>query len=272
MPAHSFIAVGLFALQFSTFVLVLGFTQAASFWRIALLPFYVFIPYLQLPHLETISYAPARGVLGGAAVFTVVLYIDTALIHKFSYRAQGPTSPVGGLKPAAEEREKIVAVRRWHNEDAAVEFLRRLYFGLTVAAGARFAGTKWRVNNIPHFSRNDPAYIPSKSQFICERAPKVLFAWFLLLSLNFMPQDDDKQVSFSAQRIPLLCRLGTVEKKEIYTRIGTVLAYWLVQYILHIAVHGSMAMIAVALDFKVAAWPPLFGAARDCYSLRRFWG
>jgi len=267
MPAQS-VAVGLFGLQFGTLVIVLGFTEAASLWRPALLPVFFLIPYLQLPHLEAITYAPARGMLGAAAVFTVVLYIDGALIHKFSYRAQGPTSSAGGLVPI--EKDGLFVEKEGERKTGHV--LGRLHFGLMIGAGARFAATKWPVNNIPPFSPGDPTFIPSKAKFIRDLAPKVVVSWLLLMALDFLPPNDDNLIMFSSQQIPLLPRLGTVGREEMYTRIGTVLGYWLVQYISHIAVHGSLAIGAVALDFEVAAWPPIFGAARDCYTIRRFWG
>jgi hypothetical protein len=267
MPAQS-VALGLFGLQFGTLVIVLGFTEAASLWRPALLPLFFLIPYLQLPHLEAIDYAPLRGVLGAAAVFTVVLYIDGVLIHKFSYRAQGPTSSAGGLV-LIEEDELVVEEERGRKTG---HVLGQLHFGLKIGAGARFAATKWPVNNIPPFSPEDSTFIPSKARFIRDLAPKVLVCWLLLMALDFLPPNNDNHIMFSSQRIPFLSRLGTVGREEMYTRFGTVLGYWLVQYILHIAVHGSLAMGAVALGFEVAAWPPIFGAARDCYTIRRFWG
>ncbi|KAK8126603.1 uncharacterized protein PG998_002362 [Apiospora kogelbergensis] len=257
-----------FGVQFGTLIVALGFTKATSLWRPALLPILFLVPYLQLPHLDAITYAPARGVLGGATIFTVVLYVATVLVHKFSYIAQGPTSSAGGLVPA--RKDELSAGQQRNGNSGRV--LSRLRFGLEIGAGARFAATKWPVNNIPPFSRDDPNFIPTKAGFQRSLAPKVVLSWLLLMALNFVPPNNDSQTSFASRRIPILSRLDAVGSEEIYTRFGAVVGYWLVQYILHIAVHGSMAMAAVALGFEVAAWPPIFGAATDCYTIRRFWG
>lgn len=265
----TYAAIGIFAFQFTFMSMSLGFTSAASILRPAFLVIVILCPFIQLPYLEDIHYAPLRGAVGAACVYTVILYLDAVLLHKFTLDADGPTSSAGGLKPVKPNGPRN-GLRQNGSLDNA---LTRLWFGLVISCQARFPGTKWPVKNIPPHSRSDPNYIPSATQFVLRTLPMVLVSFNLLVLVGYAPRSGDNTVTFSPEKVPLLLRFASVSRQELLTRVGSVLGYWTVQYFLHIAVHGLAGMLFVGSGISNAnAWPPIFGSVRDAYSIRRFWG
>lgn len=262
-------AVGIFIFQFTLMSTVLGFTSALSFLRPALLAVVILCPIVQLPFLEDIHYAPMRGAVGAACVYTVVLYLDTVMIHKFTFEAKGPTSAAGGLKPIVLSHSK-----EGHKPSVSLEeLLSRLWFGLVTGTQGRFPGTKWPVKSIPPHSRNDPSYIPSRAQFVLRKTPEVFASFTLLALVGYAPQSGDNAVIFSPEKVALFSRVGSISRDELITRTMSVLGYWTVQYFIHVAVHGLLGILFVGCGIsKSNAWPPIFGSVRDAYSIRSFWG
>ncbi|KAH7320699.1 membrane bound O-acyl transferase family-domain-containing protein [Stachybotrys elegans] len=264
---------GLFGLQLSVMAAILGFTGPSSFLRPAALAIVVLCPYLQLPELEGIKHPVLRAFIGAACVYTVVLYTDAALIHKWSFDVHGPTSSAGGLKP---ERSKVTKLSKNASKEprSLPNVIRRFGFGFEVSLQSRFPTTKWPVKTIPPFSRTNPEFVPERAVFILTELARVIFCLLFLVFLDLLPKNaDENLVIFSSQRIPFFRRGNSLTLNEIIVRSASVLVYWTSQYIIIQAVYSTLAAITVALGMTpVQSWPPVFGFISDSYSIRQFWG
>lgn len=266
----SLTAPGLISLQVAILAVILGFTTRSSIFRPGAFPLMVFLTYFQLPHVKHLDHPLYRAFLGATGVYVIILYIDTALLHRWTFEAEGPTSPIGGLKPV---EYRVLEKRKSGPSEVIGDALDRLRFGLGIALQCRFPATKWPVKNIPPFSRTDPGYVPRKREFLRDMMIK-WGAFVLILDLvHLISNDDDKSLTFSSTRIPFFARLVDMSWKELSTRIITVIAYWTIQFIVIEVMYGTFAIAAVALGITaVNAWPPVFGSLGDSYTLRQFWG
>lgn len=266
----SFIATGLVSLQITILTLLLAFTTRSSLFRPGALPLMIFLTYFQLPYVKNIDYPLYRAFLGATGVYVIIIYIDTILLHKWTFEAKGPTSSMGGLN-LVEYGASGKAKR--HRSGIIADALERLRFGLSITLQSRFPATKWPVKNIPSFSRKDPGYVPGRNEFLRGMIIK-WSAYVLILDLvSLVSNDADNTLTFSSARIPFFTRLVDVSGEEISTRIISIIAYWTIQYIVIEVVSGTLAIAAVILGItEVNVWPPVFGSLGDSYSLRQFWG
>ncbi len=266
----SLIATGLVGLQLTITTLILGFTSRKSTLRPAALPLMVFCTYLQLPFVKQIEYPISRAFLGAGGVYVVILYIDSVLLHKWSFAAKGPTSSMGGLTPV---EYRAAGNNKRGGPGAISDAVERLRFGLNISLQSRFPATKWPVKNISPFSRKDPGYIPGKGEFLRGMIIKWIFSVLILDLGGLFNNDGGNAITFSSERIPFFTRIAGVSGEEMMARILGIIAYWSVQYVIIEVVYGTLAMTAVALDITaVNTWPPVFGPIGESYSLRQFWG
>ncbi|CZT12319.1 uncharacterized protein RAG0_16187 [Rhynchosporium agropyri] len=262
------VSAGLVALQLTLMILVLGFTAPNSVFRPAGLPLISVCTYLELPFVRKISNNLLRAFVGAAGVYVNILYIDTVLLHKWSFENKGPASALGGLEPVPKSRRRQKSNAHNPHESNA----ERLLFGAEISLQSRFPTTKWPIKNIPPFRTQDPAYKPTKSEFLQGSLIKLALYVFLLDLTSLAPKSDNA-VNFGDSRIPFFSRASIITRDELITRIAGILGYWTVQYIIIQAIYASFAIVAVTFDITAAAsWPPVFGSVSDSYSIRRFWG
>lgn len=268
------LAFAILTLQLCSMGIILGFTRAASNTRTAALAFIALCPVLQFNYLSDIEHPVFRAFIGAACIFVVVLYTDAALIHRWEFEAQGPTSGAGGLVPASlgqrSHVHQIPGAGGWSHE-----FLPRLKFGIRLSLTSRFPATRWSIKNIPSFSGTDATYIPSRRAFILTAATKLFLCTLLIALLDFMPKSSpqEKTSLFSLERIPLFARLVDVSGTEILIRVASVLGYWFVQYLIIQAAYYTLALPSVIFGLTESKdWPPVFGSVGDSYSIRNFWG
>ena len=269
------IATGNVALQISITALVLAFTSRAFGLRLACLNLVICCAYVQTHYVKSIQTSVARGFLANSPFVLVLLYIDKVLLSRWTYTAQGPTSSTGGLQPVKDVQARQPTVKAPQEDGTANDVWLRLRFGFGLSLQSRFAITKWPVKNIPIFARADPSFVPRKTDYLRVAIPKCIL-YFLLLDLAGLlngSNNNNNHLVFSTDRVPLFARLGNVSIEELSTRSASVLAFWILQYIVIELVYGAVAMVAVTFGRStVEAWPPMFGSLQDSYSLRQFWG
>ncbi|KAL2060527.1 hypothetical protein VTL71DRAFT_9168 [Oculimacula yallundae] len=261
-------SIGLVALQLTLMILVLGFTSPNSLYRIAGLPLISVCTYLELPYVRNMSNNLLQAFVGATGVYVNILYIDTVLLHKWSFESKGPASALGGLKPVLIPRCRQKGNAHSLHESSA----QRLLFGAEIGLQSRFPTTKWPIKNIPAFRLQDPAHKPTKSEFL-RRSTMKLALCVLLLDLTSLAPKGDNAIDFGDSRIPFFSRVYIITQDELITRIAGILGYWTVQYVIIQAVYACFAIVAVTFDITAPdSWPPVFGSVSDSYSLRRFWG
>ncbi|KAK4151731.1 membrane bound O-acyl transferase family-domain-containing protein [Chaetomidium leptoderma] len=274
---HATTSLALILFQLTTTASVVGFTShRQSLVRSAALLPLVLLAYHQVFSVsEHIRNPVFRAFLGAASIFLVILYIDAALLSRWAFETQGPTSSLGGLAP---RRIESCDQRKDARVTSQASFRKRLRFGFSIALQSRFPATPWAVPDLPPFSRHDPKYVPTRSSFLLRTTLKCVVYIFLLRTISGLGNPDENPVLFASDRAPLFRRLyyrgrGSITASELGTRAAAVLGYWTVQYVVIDLLYGLLALVAVGLGVtEVRGWVPAFGSVADARGVRLFWG
>ena len=177
-----------FALSLSLCVLVLGFTsQTSPFRALGLIPMLGCVQ-LALRIVRTKDDATHQlymSMLMGSTVSMVMQYLDSVLLSRWSYEAQGPTSALGGQ---SNLRTSSGAARHDGRRSAGMSFS-RLVFGWEETFRARSARTPWEVKNVPKFFPDHPGAVPTRAQFLYLSARRCLISLFVVDAISFMGRD-----------------------------------------------------------------------------------
>lgn len=262
-----------FALSLSICVLVLGFTSQKSPLRIlGVLPM---LGCMQLA-VRTIGTQHAAthqlymSMLMGSTASMELQYLDSALLSRWTYEAQGPTSALGGQ---TNIRTLNAASQRRPN-GCANTYLRRLVFGWEEAFRARSTRTPWEVKNVPAFFPDHPNIIPTKAEFLYSTIRRCWISLFIVDIISFMGRDATMNtVNFASERIPLLTRLQDVTMEELLLRLISSVLHWVSVVALLQAIYDGSAIMVITLGLgRIERWPPLFNRWAECWSVRQFWG
>lgn len=275
---HAVVSLALIFFQLTTTALVVGFTSREHLFLRAIgsVP-QCFSAYHQIVFLcRHISNPVSRAFLGAASIFLVILYLDAAILSRWTYASQSPTSSLGGLTPptirdASKTQKNATA-------ETSASCLKKLGFGFFIALQSRFPATPWAAPQLPPFYKADPRHTPTKSAFLLRNTTKCLVYLLLLRATSGLGNPDDNPVVFASDRIPLFSRLGDrrpggITLSEIGTRVGAVLGYWAIQYVVIDFLYSLLAVVAVSLQVTdVKDWVPVFGSVSDARGVRLFWG
>ncbi|MCJ1257705.1 hypothetical protein MMC24_005531 [Lignoscripta atroalba] len=255
--------------------LVIGFTSPSSIVRPAVFPLHFVCVWKVLPTCPEMLYRiPWAGIVGGHIIVSLYHYVEVALISKWSFESQGPTSSATpeGLdvkdKPNGGDR----ATRQM---DHGVSFWERLMFGYFGATSTRNIGTPYIVKNTPSFSSKNPDYIPSRAAFLLRKAILIISA-FLVVDLASQPAQTLEQnaVLYSAETVPILGGNGeNLTGEKILSRFVTVLGYWVCTWLVIDGYSSFLYFVFVGLGLEdVRLYRPNFGPISEAYSIRQFWG
>ena len=262
-----------YALSIGTFILILGFTSQHSLLR----PL-GFIPMLgclqsalrivQQQHHKDIN-TMCMSLLMAGTVCMVLQYLDAALLSRWTYETQGPTSAAGGQK----HLRSATGIAQRKDQTRFANTLSRLKFGWEEAFRARSTRTPWEVNHVPDFMRGQSS-IPTKRQFLGWNTVQSLISLLFLDVIGLLGRDASmNSVNFAANRVPFFSRLPQVTTDEMITRLITSLMHWVAAIFLLQVLYDGFAILVIALNLgRVERWPPLFGRWTDCWSIRQYWG
>lgn len=269
------ISTGLVGLQLFTTSIIVGFTHSTSLFRLVALFTSLVSATSQLILIYKVQHPVARAFLGSASIFLVVLYIDTALLSRWTFEAGCPTSSLGGQALNKHTRSiydtcdggiKLVPRKAPSSSD-------RLCFGFSVSAQSRFPGTSWAVKNIPRFRRADPSFVPSKAEFLTRNFLKCCVHIFIIRLSTQLGNPSNNPIVFSSDRIAFFRRLNDISVDELISRFLGTLGYWTIQYLIIDLLYSLLAIAAISLNItEVDTWPPVFGHVDEAWSLRQFWG
>lgn len=127
------------------------------------------------------------------------------------------------------------------------------------------------VKDLPSFRRREPAYVPSKKDFLIRRGWTFIWkasAFVFAHSHPLVLWHDD----FASPKDQLLRRIFDVSLREWIILIHTAFQIWFKPYCLLDSAHSFASIIAIALGDSPAHWRPLFGDIREAYTLQRFFG
>jgi hypothetical protein len=148
----------------------------------------------------------------------------------------------------------------------------RMDFGSEVSGQARGVERFWEVKNIPHFSEENPELVPTLGAFVFVQTIAIVLCYFLNnWTVAYMYSSDQRFLS--EEYMPLLTRLPSATSHELQTRITISIGYWVVQYCNLQFFYSLFGLLgAMSNPSEIRLWRPLFGNAKDAYSLRNFWG
>ena len=263
------------ALSIGTIVLALGFTSPGSPLRtLGLIPM---IGWVQLSiHAIRIGDEDINvlhmSIFVGSTTNMLMQYLDSVLLSRWSYEAQGPTSALGGQKPL---RTPSRASRPEGNYLSST-LSSRLRFGWEEAFRARSTRTPWQVNHVPSFFPDRPKMVPTKTHFLYWMALEFLLSVLILDVMSLMGQGQDapmNSVYFASSQVPFFTRLQNVTIKEAVLRLMASFMHWLATICLLQVIYDGAAIAVIALGLgQIERWPPLFNSLTECWSVRQFWG
>ena len=263
------------ALSIGTIVLALGFTTPGSPLRpLGLIPM---IGCVQLAmhaiHMEDRNVnALHMSIFVGSTTGMLMQYLDSVLLSRWSYEAQGPTSALGGQKPL---RTPSSASQPEGNYLSST-FSSRLRFGWEEAFRARSTRTPWQVNHVPCFFPDRPKMVPTKTQFLYRMASEFLISVLVLDVMSFLGQGQDasmNSVYFASSQVPIFIRLRSVTVEEVIVRLMASIMHWVATICLLQVMYDGAAIVVIALGLgRIERWPPLFNSWTECWSVRQFWG
>ena len=277
ISAFLFHPVIFYLLEHLVIILILGFTSADSFLRPAVFPIlFACLWKLTLISSERAHRALWATIISGHFVGGLFIYVESALISKWTFEAQGPTS-----SPGPESLHATHAKRDNRGGSAITtqtgggSFWERCKFGYFVTTSSRNIGTPNMVKNTPPFSSDNTNYIPSRAAFLCRKAIIIVVA-FLAIDLASQGTQPGEQTSvfFSAEAVPIFTgNRQNLAFEKITSRLVAVLLYWICTYL---ALEGCLSFtnfVFVALGIKdVSLYRPHFGPIGEAYSVRQFWG
>lgn len=154
--------------------------------------------------------------------------------------------------------------------------LQKAFWVIATITNLRGAGTAQKLRDLPPFSRQDPAYIPSRSSFLVSRILKIFGYFALLVALSVVEREfyypSLKDGDYNEEKEQFFRRLHDIELRELAIRLYLPILSLGNQYAALSLYHTLLSIVAVAAGDEPARWPSLFGDIRDAYSLRRFFG
>lgn len=200
-------------------------------------------------------------------------YVESALVVKWSFETQNPTSSAGSQVSTSKckNRSEFAITTQTHGGN----FRERFRFGYVVLSSVRNVGTPYVVKGTPEFSTKDRDYIPSRREFLIRKAIIITLALFAIKIVSQTKQPYEyNQIVFSVEAVPIF--KGDRENLRIdklIFRSVTVLIYRLVLYLVLNGFLSLFPFINVALGVEdVRVYRPNFGPIHEAYSLRQFWG
>ena len=206
----------------------------------------------------------------GSTSSMLMHYLDSALLSRWSYEAQGPTAPYGGqsiLRIPKQTREKEKRLE-------TASLFRRLQYGWDESLRTRSAGTPWAISHIPPFYKDDSRRLPTKAEFVYWSLRRCVICLILVDVVCYMGRDTSQNaLIFNSSRIALFSRLQNVTAEELILRVIASLLHWIVTTLYLHAIYDGVAAAVIGLDFgRMERWPPLYGSVTELYSVRQFWG
>ena len=263
------------AVSIGIIVLVLGFTLPSSPLRpLGLIPMIgcTQLAMLAIQEIDENINPLYMSIFVGSTTSMLMQYLDSVLLSRWSYEAQGPTSALGGQKPL---RTRSSASQPEGNFSLST-FASRLKFGWEEAFRARSTRTPWQVNHVPYFFPDRPKMVPTKTQFMYRMASEFLLSVLILDLMSLMGQIQDASINsvyFASSQVPFFIRLRNLTVEEVILRLMASIMHWVATICLLQVMYDGAAIVVIALDLgRIERWPPLLNSSTECMSVRQFWG
>jgi len=148
----------------------------------------------------------------------------------------------------------------------------RWEFGTEASGSIGCIGSSKQVTNAPHFSKEDPQYVPTQSIFLFQHLCLVVGLHYLNTFLVDTQLRSDQPLLIDAY-VSFFSRITNVSLDEVIRRFKASTAYWISQDCTIQLLYSVVALISVSLkpsDLKL--WQPQFGSIINFHTMRGFWG
>ncbi|KAH8776175.1 hypothetical protein BGZ57DRAFT_953307 [Hyaloscypha finlandica] len=219
---------------------------------------FAIILQLQLSNLRISSNAYANNHLTVHIWLTLLRSVDLLLLKKIHIiPTLNTSSALSFYRPNVSTNSRIS----------------RLWAAISLLLSARYIGTPWQISKIPHFSKSNLPYIPSRRAFLLRASVVFIITYLLCDSFNLLDRSEATSAAFPAEHEQLFSRLSEVTIKELIARNVATFWFAVVTVLFLTWVYNLFALVSVGSGLcPPAAWPPLFGSLSDAYTLRGFWG
>lgn len=238
----------LLVIEVVTISLIIGFSSPSSILRIAALPFVTLCVCLAIPACTTqMQRRPWGAFVGGYSVTFLFQYISAALLSKWSFENHGSFMIAPSRFQETTSRDGSKA-QIW--KDMKKSIWSRGQFGLLIATSFRYSGTSYEVKNVPRFSSGDVDYVPSRFEFLRQKAVTALICYLVLDQFGLFSDPAANAASFSPEMIPFFARLGHVSSQEVMERLVTTLGAGIGIYCIQLGVQSIVAFLDVDLGIS----------------------
>ena len=262
--------IALLGAQYLMTAVAVSFTSSRSGYRLVLLPLVATCCAICVPACKkSLDRGAWAATVGGYSITYLFQFVSLVLLSGCSYENDSHITSASDQHVATAESTK-----KSHTNYLSLlkSVWTRLKFGISAASSFRWTGTRREVKNIPHFSTEDPKYIPGKGTFLWQSAMKVSLCYLFLDLMALGNDEEQNEIQFHSAKVPLFTRSGDVSAEELGMRIGATFGAGLGIYCAQEGLQSLLALIAVGLGFSdVKYWRPRFGPISDSYSLRKFW-
>ncbi|KAI1079751.1 membrane bound O-acyl transferase family-domain-containing protein [Whalleya microplaca] len=248
--------------------IIIGFTSAFSFLRVASLPILSALTWhclLNCPaYIPRSSWASA---VGGYTLFSLLHYLDVAVLTRWSFELQGPMNDlIRGTSQAVSPRLPNKLGRK---EARLSDIICRLKFGFSVFFSWRFVNTPYQVKHLPQLDENLRS---SRVRFLTHTALTVVFCYLVLDAMDSSSDINIAEKFYSLDKIGLLSRIQDVSLEELIMRLFAAVGLGVGLIAFQRGVYSIAAFVCVAVGLNAPEdWPPFNGPIHDIRSLRYFW-
>ncbi|KAH8586208.1 membrane bound O-acyl transferase family-domain-containing protein [Bisporella sp. PMI_857] len=251
--------------------LVISCTSPLSIIRFALFPVVAYLAWnIVITSVENIYYVSLLTLVAGNNATFLFRYVDLALLSRWSYPEDGPTGPA---QIWVEARATNPIGKRYGGIVRSTSKRSRFMWGLGVTLSFRHSNSPFEVKNVPYFSTEDDAYVPSREKFLRNGVTYTLLAYALVDILGHAQDPARNSIDYAPKYIPIFSRISEVSALELARRTAASLGLWPIMCCLFRVGYGGMSLVAVGLgQSEVKDWRPQYGSAAETYTLRKFWG
>ena len=192
--------------------------------------------------------------------------------------AMGWVNVLNGIDLLLLSRASYTAQAEWEAKNRissadASPVTTRLSWAFWMPYNYRRVRTPWQIKRLPGFSRRDPAYIPSRANFLLRCAAKVAVCAAFIPIFTI-----DLQYPGLKEQLAILWgddsgQLGIPLAPRLLVQSNFMLMFGILTRAVIVGVYSSLALVCVALDVtEPALWPPISGSLMDAWSIQRLWG
>ncbi|KAF7557881.1 hypothetical protein G7Z17_g255 [Cylindrodendrum hubeiense] len=242
-------ALGFAATSQALAALAIGFTAPSSLSRPAVATFVLALTWLFHQAIQDALESRLHMALlsTGMWIQCVKSFDDLCLTGlSFSQETAGQavhrrsTTQTPAKGPAGVKKASCVQLQ----ESQSSEITRRLFFGLGSLWNMRGIGTNAEIKQVPPWSKQDPSFVPSRSQELKRHLKNVALSYLVLdVFANQPPPDLENMMSPRNER--LFSRLADIGSEEAIFRFFATFGFWLNTFCVIQLINSTIALLCL---------------------------